>query len=155
MKTRLPVIAIAALAATFPAAAAQSQSAGQPPKAAAKKHMPEHEMSPWKEMNSFHDILAATYHPSADDGNLKPLREKADALAAKAREWSASTAPAACASDSLRTTVGAISMDAVAIANQVLAQASDVDLKKAIAALHDKFQTVERSCRGPGMKHQD
>lgn len=141
---------LAALAIATSIAGAQ---AATPPKAAAMKHDATHETSPWKEMNTFHSILAATYHPASDAGNLKPLREKAADLAAKAREWAASTPPAPCASDTVRTTVGAISLDAVAVANSVLANATDEVLTKEIKALHDKFEGAKKGCGAAAMKH--
>lgn len=116
----------------------------------------DHMAGPWKEMNAFHKLLGATYHPVADKKNVKPLREKADALAAAAREWAASTPPASCNTQEVKSTVAAISTDALAIGNQVLAQAADAELAKAITSLHDKFEGVEKKCGGhdmKGMKH--
>lgn len=113
-----------------------------------------HEASSWKEMDAFHKLLGATFHPVAGKKDLKPLRAKADSLAAAARAWAASTPPKACSD--VRTTVGEISTDALAIGNQVLANASDADLTKSITALHDKFEAVEKKCGGhdmKGMKH--
>jgi hypothetical protein len=147
-----PCLALAfALAVALPNGV-NAQATGDT-KPAAKQHLSAHEMSPWKEMNAFHTVLAAVYHPAAEAGNVKPLRQKANDLAAKAREWATSTAPAACATESNRATVAAISLDAVAIGNQVLAEASDADLKKAITALHGKFEGVEKTCSAGGMKH--
>lgn len=110
--------------------------------------------SGWKEMDAFHKLLAATYHPVAKSGDLKPLRASADQLSAAARTWSGSTAPTACNTEAVRSSVSAISIDALAIANQVLAKADDAALKTAITALHDKFESVEKACGGhAGMKH--
>jgi hypothetical protein len=115
-----------------------------------------HMASAWKEMDSFHTVLAATWHPVANAKNVTPLREKADQLAAAARLWSSSTPPAACNADEVKTTVATIASDALAIGNQVMAKASDEDLTKALAALHEKFEGVEKKCGGhdmKGMKH--
>lgn len=113
-----------------------------------------HEAGPWKEMDAFHKLLGTTFHPAEGKKDLKPLRAKADSLSAAARTWAASTPPKACAAAEVRTTVGEISTDALAIGNQVLAQATDADLLKAITALHAKFEGVEKKCGGhEGMKH--
>lgn len=115
-----------------------------------------HDATAWKEMDAFHALLGATFHPALEKKDLKPLRAKADSLSAAARTWAASTPPKACAAADIRTTVGELSTDALAIGNQVLQQASDADLMKSITALHTKFEVVEKKCGGhdmKGMKH--
>ena len=46
----------------------------------------------WPEMKTFHSYMASTFHP-AEEGNLKPLREKADSLYNAAKNWQASAIP--------------------------------------------------------------
>ncbi|MCC6317569.1 MAG: hypothetical protein IT361_07750 [Gemmatimonadaceae bacterium] len=148
MRSRLTFLALA-IVATSASAGAQSQPA-------APKHEMQHANSAWKEMDAFHTVLAATYHPASGKKDLKPLRARADSLAATARSWSASTPPRTCAAASVRSTVADISTDALAIANQVLANATDAELLKAIGALHTKFERVEKQCGShdmKGMKH--
>jgi hypothetical protein len=148
---RVRAIVSALLLCSTPALA---QDHGQHKAKEPMKHEMDHMAGPWKEMNAFHTVLAATYHPAAEQKNLKPLREKVEALSAAARAWTASTAPTACADSAIKSTVATISTDALAIGNQVLADASDADLTKAITALHAKFETVEKKCGGhQGMKH--
>lgn len=118
-----------------------------------KKPAQEHHMmmmSTWKEMNAFHDVLRATYHPWQDKKDIAPLKRLADRLSATARTWAASPAPA-CATEPVRTAVSQISTETLALGNQVLANASDVDLGKAIAQVHEKFEVVEKACGA--MKH--
>lgn len=148
------VFAGAVLVLSASVLSAQSTSAKPPMKHDMGKM--DHMASSWKEMDEFHKLLGATFHPVKEKKNTKPLREKADALAAAARAWTASTPPASCGSAEVKSTVAAISTDALAIGNQVLAQASDDELSKAITTLHDKFEGVEKKCGGhdmKGMKH--
>lgn len=153
------VVVCAALYAVTAGAQAQDHSKHQEKPREAMKHdmgKMDHMAGPWKEMNAFHAQLAATFHPAKDQKNLKPLREKADALAAAARAWTASTPPAACSDAATKSAVAAISTDALAIGNQVLANATDAELTTAITALHDKFEVVEKKCAPhdmKGMKH--
>jgi hypothetical protein len=149
------VFALAFLAAT--SLQAQSASSAEKPKQehpqqAAKQG---HAMaSGWKQMDAFHKLLGATFHPVEKSGDLKPLRASANDLSAAAREWAASTAPANCRTEAVRTAVSTISLDALGIANQVLANAQDSELKASITKLHDKFEEVEKACGGhAGMKH--
>ncbi|MGQ0767310.1 MAG: hypothetical protein ACT4OZ_16805 [Gemmatimonadota bacterium] len=112
-----------------------------------------HQASPWAEMNNFHSVLRDTWHP-ARQNDLRPLRTKSSELAGTARAWAASTPPAACSNEKLRSTVFAISSEALAIGNLVLSEAPDAELLKALTALHDKFAVVEKGCTAnTGMKH--
>jgi hypothetical protein len=54
-------------------------------------------MGPWKEMNAFHRVLGATWHP-ASKNDLVPLRVRAKELKAAADAWAASKAPESPAS---------------------------------------------------------
>ena len=138
----------------------QAQSAGAKhaehqkpePQAAQQGH---HMMaSGWKEMDAFHKLLGAAWHPVEKGGDLKPLRASANDLSAAARAWAASTAPGKCNTEEVRSSVATISTDALAIANQVLSNAADADLKTAITSLHDRFEKVEKACGAhAGMKH--
>ncbi|MGQ0649587.1 MAG: hypothetical protein ACT4P7_18695 [Gemmatimonadaceae bacterium] len=118
----------------------------------AARHAAMNHESSWKEMDAFHKLLAATSHPVTESNNLTPLREKANDLAAAARLWSASKAPARCASEEIRITVTSLSGDALAIGNHVIARASDADLARAITDLHEKFEAVEMRCNGHARK---
>src|SRR5688572_19431105 len=88
-------IASFALALALTSAAAlplAAQAAGTP----APKAMDHHAASSgWKELDAFHEIMAATWHP-AKSGDLKDIRAKADSLSASAKNWAASKVPAAC-----------------------------------------------------------
>lgn len=144
-----PISALALTASLFFASPVLAQGRAHD---AAAKHKP----TAWKEMDAFHALLGATFHPAQGKKDLKPLRAKADSLSAAARSWAASTPPKACAATDIRTTVGELSTDALAIGNQVLQQATDADLMKSITALHTKFEVVEKKCGGhdmKGMKH--
>jgi len=46
----------------------------------------------WAEMKNFHHFMSTTFHPS-EDGNLTPLKEKADSLLIAAKQWQASSIP--------------------------------------------------------------
>ncbi len=137
----MKLVSVAAIA-LFAAGPLQAQSAEK------AKPQEEHHMmsSGWKEMDAFHKLLAATYHPVERSGDLKPLRKSANDLSAAARSWTATTPPKACNTESVRTSVSVISTDVLALANQVLAEASDAELKTAITAIHDKFESVEKAC---------
>ena len=105
-----------------------------------------HSMSQWKEMDAFHATLAATYHPAAEKDDFAPLKAKAADLSAQARTWAASTAPASCATGDTKGAVDALAASTAALADQVSKGATESDLKAAITAIHEKFETVEHGC---------
>lgn len=119
--------------------------------------MSERMMSPWKEMDAFHAVLGGTFHPAADKGDFAPLKANAQTLADKAKSWAGSTAPATCATQENTKAVGTIAASTATLAEKVMSGASDADLKAAITAIHDTFETVEKSCMPKhdmkGMKH--
>lgn len=132
-----------------------ARSGAQEKHGAASGEMKGHEMSGWKEMDAFHSSLGAAFHPT-EQGNFAPLKASADTLAARAKAWSLSTAPASCASAEINATVGWLATSSADLASQVRSGAADPALKSAIEAIHEKFEGVEKACGmhgKPGMKH--
>lgn len=123
---------------------------------AASGEMKDHGMSAWKEMDAFHAALGAAFHPS-EKGDLAPLKATADTLAARAKAWTTSSAPPSCSSADVKATIAWLASSTADLATQVRNGAADDALKGAIAAIHTKFETVEKACGGmhgmPGMKH--
>jgi hypothetical protein len=150
----LPLLLLAA------PAAARAQHAGHHPAPAAadsaKVTKDAHAAGGWKEMDAFHTQLAATWHPASKSDDLKPLRERAGALADAARAWAAAAVPKACDTPETRTTVAALATDARALADLVAKPTTtDAQLKASLKALHDRFEPVEQGCApgGAAMKH--
>lgn len=156
--TRLAVT-VALLTSLSSAASAQQQqhgaqkqdSAGMKGKGMQGHDMQGHDMqghaaSPWKEMDAFHTTLAATYHPAADKGDFAPLKARAAELAAKAKTWAATSAPPACSKPDTKATVDALASASATLAEQVRKGASNDQLKAAVGAIHEKFETVEHGC---------
>jgi len=144
-------VVIAALFATaVPAAAQQHQHETRKEE---KHEMKGHAMSPWKEMDLFHNVLGPAFHP-VEKGDFAPLKARASELAATAKAWAESTAPAACNSPALKETVKALATSTAALAEQVKAGASDASLKSAISSIHDTFEKAEGGCVAKhDMKH--
>jgi hypothetical protein len=47
----------------------------------------------WKEMDSFHMIMAEAFHPYKDSTNLAPAKKLAEEMAAEAEKWAAAELP--------------------------------------------------------------
>ncbi len=108
--------------------------------------------APWKELDAFHVVLGATWHPAKGRQDLAPIRAKAGALADAARRWSASRGPAACSDSATTAAVARIATDARALAALVATPAPDADVVASLAALHERFEPLEQRC-GSEMEH--
>ncbi len=102
--------------------------------------------APWPEMKKFHSYMAATFHPS-EDGDLKPLKEKADSLYEAAKAWQASAIPADYKPEETKATLKALIAKVETIVKLVKAGAADDILKKEISEAHDIFHKIVGECR--------
>ena len=128
---------------------AQGSSGPRPDSASS---MESHMMGPWKEMNAFHRLLGATWHPAAKD-DLVPLRVRAKELKAAADAWAASKAPespATCGSEEVRTAITKVAKDTRGIVAMIAAGADDTWLAASLKGVHDSFEVAEKSCGGHG-----
>lgn len=157
---RLVSATVVAAFLSIGAASAGAQQHDHREKAAEKKmgnpghDMAGHGATAWKEMDTFHKVLGATYHPAADARNLAPLKAASADLAAKATAWEASVAPSACAGSEVKANVASVAKGARDLAGLVQGGAGDDQLVAAITAVHDTFEKVEKACGGhAGMKH--
>ncbi|HEX6050348.1 MAG TPA: hypothetical protein VFZ21_13795 [Gemmatimonadaceae bacterium] len=116
--------------------------------APASKSMEHHASSGWKELDAFHEILAATWHPAASN-DLQPIRAKADSLSASAKKWAASAVPAACDTKPIRDAIADVVAGSAKVAELVAATASDTDVRASLHHVHERFEVVEHGCHPP------
>lgn len=144
--------AVALLALT--AASARAQHAGHHGAAIdTAKGKAAHAVSGWKEMDAFHQLMMATWHPAQGKGDLAPTRAQAGAMADAARTWAAAAVPKACDTPATRTALTALATDSRALAELAARPATaDAELKAALKALHDRFEPLEHGCAPAGAK---
>lgn len=107
----------------------------------------------WKELKDFHTVMSQTFHP-AEEGNLKPLRERSEEMVKTAEAWNKSAIPADYKDvKGIQETLAKLVDGAKNIDKLVKSKATDDELKKAITALHDVFHTIVGLCR-PGSGEQ-
>ena len=153
MKPFAATLALAAVLAIPATAAAQAghehHGAAAKPKAEAAHHAM---ASGWKELDAFHTLMAATWHPVSKSSDFTVVRAKAGALAEAAQAWSAAAVPAACDTKANRDAIVAVAKQSKDLAALVAANGSDADVKKALHDVHERFEVVEHGCQ-PGGKH--
>lgn len=112
------------------------------------------ESEEWKEMDSFHMIMAEAFHPYKDSSNLAPAKKLAEEMAAEADKWAAASLPAKVNNDNVKQQLEKLKTDTRAFADQVKASAADADLGTALNALHDNFHGIMEAWHGGGEKHE-
>jgi hypothetical protein len=170
---RAALVMTALLLAASPLAA-QSSSATPPAKTPAKMGGMDHDMggmnhsmpgkkeempsSGWKELDAYHMLMMATWHPAKENGDIAPIRAKAKDMVASAKLLAKSTPPTACATPKLKEAATNLVPQTQGVADLVAKNADNNTIKDALKALHDKFDVLEEGCSPmkhdmKGMKH--
>ena len=131
------VLAAVAVAMLFAAAPASAQMS----------HGSDHAMSGWKQLDSYHMLMMATWHPIKDKGELTPLREMVGKMVASAETLAVSTAPKACATPELKTAAETLVTETKRVAEMVANKANDSLLTLAMHNLHEQFEVLEQGCK--------
>jgi len=107
----------------------------------------------WKEMDSFHMIMAETFHPYKDSSNLEPAKTHAEHLAMEADKWASSTLPEKVNNEETKEQLNKLKTDTRAFADRVKAGAPDAELATQLTAVHDLFHQIQESWYGGGGEH--
>ena len=126
-----------------------------PAKPAAESHDDGHAI-PWRALDTYHTVMAASWHPAKDRNDLAPFRARAAELVTAARALTAEPVPAVCGGPARASDVQAVlraSEEAARVAGT--AGVPDQQVKAALKAAHDRFHTVEEACSAShgGGKH--
>jgi hypothetical protein len=152
MTTR--TLLIAALVAAIVPVQLSAQDATKPKPDSSQGTMDDHHMmGPWKEMNAFHRVMAATWHPASQKGDVAPLKARVKELLTAADAWAASkppATPASCGNEAVRNTATTVATESKALVALVDSGADDVRLKAALKGVHDAFEVAEKGCGGHG-----
>lgn len=108
----------------------------------------------WKEMESFHMIMAEAYHPLKDSANLAPAKSGAEALASEAEKWAAAALPEKVNNDAVKAQLESLKTNSRAFADKVKANAPDTELSTALEALHEEFHHIMEAWHG-GHEHEE
>ncbi len=100
----------------------------------------------WPELKTFHSFMAGTFHP-AEEGNLAPLKAKADSLLVASGKWQASPIPANYKPTETRAALAKLVKQCGIISNAVKKNATDTELNKMITKAHEIFHKIVGECR--------
>ncbi len=93
----------------------------------------------WKEMDSFHLIMAETFHPYKDSANLEPVKVHAEHVAMEAEKWAATTLPDKVNNDDIKTKLDKLKTDTRALSDKIKAGGSDEEIAAQLTAVHNLF----------------
>ena len=108
-------------------------------------HSQEH-MSGWKELDAYHMVMMQVWHPAKEKGDLAPIRAQAAKLADAADVWAAAAVPSACDTPANRSNIAKVKAESRALV-ALASNGTDAEIKAALAALHDRFELVNRGCK--------
>lgn len=106
----------------------------------------------WSEMKQFHYFMSNTFHPS-EEGNFKPLKEKADSMLAAAKNWKASAIPQNYKPKETKKALKQLVKVCNTIKTAVANNATDEVLKTQIVKAHDVFHTIVKECKKEDETH--
>jgi hypothetical protein len=100
----------------------------------------------WKEMEDFHSVMSATFHP-AEENKLQPVKDSATALLTKAKAWQQSAVPAGYKAGVTKPILKKLVNQCRVISQSVKAKKTDAVLKQEITTAHDIFHEIMEKCR--------
>ena len=99
----------------------------------------------WKEMEDFHTVMSATFHPS-EEGKLDPIKTRSQEMVDKAVAWKQSTPPAGYDKNAVKSSLKKLVSGTKEINKLVKDKAADNVLKEKLSALHDVFHEIMEKC---------
>jgi hypothetical protein len=100
----------------------------------------------WKEMHAFHAVMSKTFHP-AEEGNLKPTKDSATVLVAKAKAWQSSTVPQGYNAKVTAPILKQLVAKLTTVKEAVAAKKTDDELKKLMTEAHEIFHEITEKCK--------
>ncbi len=112
------------------------------------------ESDEWKEMDSFHMIMAEAFHPFKDSANLAPAKKLAEEMATEADKWASAELPAKVNKDEVKEELLKLKTDTRALADMIKAGGDDAAIGSSLNSLHDSFHEIMEAWHGGGEKHE-
>ncbi|SRR5258706_7028030 len=99
----------------------------------------------WKEMDDFHTVMSATFHP-AEEGHLDAIKKRSQEMADKAAAWQKSTAPDGYDKEKVEVSLKKLVQGTKELNKLVKAKSADKVLKEKLSGLHDIFHEIMEKC---------
>lgn len=95
----------------------------------------------WNEMETFHKVMSATFHP-AEEGKLEPIKTRSQEMLDKATAWKNSTPPEGYNTKEVKSSLKNLVKGAKQLNKMVKGTATDREITDKLTALHDIFHEL-------------
>jgi len=99
----------------------------------------------WPAIKNFHEVISQTFHPS-EEGNLKPIQERSGEMVTTANALSTETIPEEFKNEKILASIEKLKEKATSLDKLVKEKASDAEITKSLAAVHDEFHNIVGLC---------
>jgi hypothetical protein len=113
----------------------------------------ERDNTEWSGMDSFHMIMADTFHPYMDSSNLQPVKDRAEELKQEAINWANSPLPEKVNNESVKANLLELKAKASALAD-ITKTGSDEEIAASLKELHDLFHKIQESWYAGESSHE-
>ena len=98
----------------------------------------------WSIMDEFHMLMAESYHPYLDSGNLEPAKQMAPEMVALAEKWATSSLPKKVDNEKVQVMLNDLKEQVTDFAG--VASGDDEDaIATALTQVHDHFHKIEEA----------
>jgi hypothetical protein len=112
------------------------------------------DLDEWKEMDSFHMIMAEAFHPYKDSSNLQPVRKLAEEMAVEASKWADANLPEKVNSEIVKQQLQKLKTDTRALSDLIKSGGDDKSISASLNSLHDSFHEIMEAWHGGEEKHE-
>ena len=104
----------------------------------------------WKEMQSFHAIMAEAFHPYKDSANLAPAKSLAAEMANEAAKWVGAPLPGKVDNEEMKTKLQNLNTGSQTFLKLVTDSSPDSVLAQSLTGLHNLFHEIQDGWYGAG-----
>jgi Tfp pilus assembly protein PilP len=112
------------------------------------------ELDEWKEMDSFHMIMAEAFHPYKDSSNLEPAKKLAEDMATEAAKWADTNLPEKVNNEDVKQQLQKLKADTRALADLIKNGGDKDAIGNSLNVLHDSFHGIMEAWHGGEEKHE-
>lgn len=100
----------------------------------------------WPALNTFHGVMASTFHPS-EEGNLKPIKTRSGEMLTKAQALMVESIPEDFSTPEIKDALTRLIAGSKELDNLVKKKSKDAILIQKLTALHDVFHEIVGLCK--------
>lgn len=96
----------------------------------------------WSLMDEFHMVIAESFHPYMDSGNLEPARKHAQEMQLLAEKWSKASLPERVNNNDVRNKLNELAAEAK-VFNRLIQSGNETEMGEKLDHLHHIFHELQ------------